>query len=373
MLAVAAGEPVEAQGPVGQNFSLSVEERDAGPSQEPPAVPLPAEPRSNLPTAAEAAGASAASTMVIGDGTQQNPPASGDPAFKPASPEPTGVASLLDAPSVLVAEQTPPPLDPSPTEENEEEIVVTAKRRDTPGDPLRSVNEFSYKLTDEVDKAIVGPVAKVYEHVMPKPVRKGMRNFLNNLREPIVFINYLLQLKPGKAVETAGRFAINSTLGLGGVIDVAKRCPFNLPWRPNGFGDTLGVYGVKDGPYIFVPLLGPTTIRDLVGGAVDRVASPIALGGPFKSRTYVVGTNAFRILDTRAEKDDEIEAERNSADPYAARRERYLRDRQTRLDRIRGTETPPETISDEKQDDAVPVDEPAGERGRQPSKSKRGC
>jgi phospholipid-binding lipoprotein MlaA len=138
------------------------------------------------------------------------------------------------------------------------------------------------------------------------------------------------------AVETVGRFALNSTLGLGGVIDVAKRCPFNLPWRPNGFSDTLGVYGVGNGPFIFVPLIGPTTVRDLAGGVVDRLASPFALGGPFRSRPYLIGTNVYRVLDRRAEQEDELARVKASEDPYAARRDLFFEKRRKRLERLKG-------------------------------------
>lgn len=240
--------------------------------------------------------------------------------------------------------QTVPSQDlPAPQTTQEEaanEIVVSGSYRHTPGDPFERVNALSFALTQKVDDAVTAPAARAYKHVVPKPVRSGFRNFLNNLREPVVFVNYVLQLKPGKAAETVGRFALNSTLGLGGVIDIAKRCPFNLPWRPNGFSDTLGVYGVKSGPFIFVPLIGPTTARDLVGGAVDRLASPFALGGPFRSRAYLIGTNVYRVLDRRAEQEDELARVKESEDPYAARRDLYLQKRQDRLDRVMGRKGP---------------------------------
>jgi phospholipid-binding lipoprotein MlaA len=230
---------------------------------------------------------------------------------------------------------------PAPSATQEEatnEIVVSSSYRHATGDPLERVNAISFALTQKVDDAITAPASRVYQHVVPKPVRSGFRNFLNNLREPVVFVNYMLQLKPGKAAETVGRFALNSTLGLGGVIDVAKRCPFNLPWRPNGFSDTLGVYGVGNGPFIFVPLIGPTTVRDLVGGAVDRLASPFVLGGPFRSKPYLIGTNVYRVLDRRAEQEDELARVKASEDPYAARRDLFLEKRRERLERVKGME-----------------------------------
>lgn len=260
------------------------------------------------------------------------------------------------------------PSSPSPTDSTDEIVVTAADFHHAPGDPFERINAVSFALTDKVDEAVLGPVARSYDSVVPKPIRRGIRNFLNNLREPVVFVNYLLQLKPGKAVETVGRFAINTTLGLAGVIDVAKRCPFNLPWRPNGFSDTLGVYGVKEGPYIFVPLIGPTTVRDLVGGAVDRVASPLALGGPFKSKPYLIGSNIYRVLDRRAEQEDELRAARATEDPYATRRDQYLSKRKARVARLKGElpeeERRQETSASEPSDTLEPLPPPAGRRSR---------
>src|SRR3546814_462964 len=117
-----------------------------------------------------------------------------------------------------------------------------------PGDPLQNVNIEAFQVAQSVDKALVGPIAKGYEGGVPKPIRDGLGNALRNLREPINFLNFLFQFKIGKAVETVGRFAINSTIGVAGIFDVAKKPPVNLPYRPNGFANTLGFYGVEPGP-----------------------------------------------------------------------------------------------------------------------------
>lgn len=217
-----------------------------------------------------------------------------------------------------------------------QEIVVSSRHRPAPGDPLERVNALSFSLTQHLDDAVTGPAAHAYTRVVPKPVRLGFRNFFSNLREPVVFANYLLQLKFGKATETVGRFAINTTIGLGGTIDVAKRCPFGLPLRQNLFSDTLGFYGVKPGPFLYVPVAGPTTVRDLVGGAVDFFASPFTLGGPFRSRPYVIGSAAVRILDRRDQKEEMVQTVRDSDDPYAARRDLYLQRQQERVDGLHG-------------------------------------
>lgn len=216
-------------------------------------------------------------------------------------------------------------------------IVVTARQSPPPGDPLQALNAKSFSVVQSVDEAVTGPVARTYKKSVPSPVRSGLRNFLGNLEEPVVFLNYLLQLKPGKSAETLGRFAINSTIGGAGLLDVAKRRPFKLPHRRNGFGYTLGYYGVKPGPYMYLPLIGPTTVRDLGGRLIDLSVLPMAVGKPFSELAFVVPTTTVRLIDERAEADDEIRTVRDGdADPYSAVRAHYLRERQAEIDALRG-------------------------------------
>ena len=168
-----------------------------------------------------------------------------------------------------------------------------------------------------------------YQKTVPDPVRSGLRNVLGNLREPVVFVNFLLQHKIGKAAETVGRFAVNSTVGVAGLFDVAKSKSINLPRRPNGFADTLGFYGVKAGAYLYLPLIGPTTVRDLVGEIADRMLLPTAIGSPFNTTAYSVPTNTVGVLDRRSEEDAQLRVLRVcNNDPYFASREFYLQRRQ---------------------------------------------
>jgi phospholipid-binding lipoprotein MlaA len=219
------------------------------------------------------------------------------------------------------------------------EIVVTG-RRPSPGDPLEELNSTAFEATQSVDKAIVAPVAFAYKEVMPRPVRMGLRNFLHNLGEPIVFLNYMLQLKPGKAAETFGRFAINTAIGGAGLIDVAKRKPFNLPHRRNGFANTLGYYGVKPGPYFYLPLIGSTTLRDFIGNRVDMFLLPMAFGRQFNRPEFVIPVAVLSELDHRIEFDDELTAIRATRDPYVAARTYYLQKRQAEIDALHGRKGP---------------------------------
>jgi len=215
------------------------------------------------------------------------------------------------------------------------EIVVTG-RRASPEDPLAGLNSTSFDVTQSVDKAIVAPVAFAYKEVMPRPIRSGLRNFLHNLSEPIVFLNFMLQLKPDKAAETLGRFAINTTLGAAGLVDIAKREPFNLPYRRNGFANTLGYYGVKPGPYFYLPLVGSTTLRDFIGNRLDLLILPLALGRRFSRPQYVIPVAIFGELDHRIEFDDELREIQAAGDPYVAARTYYLRKRQAEIDALHG-------------------------------------
>ena len=219
-------------------------------------------------------------------------------------------------------------------------IIVGGDIPDEPGDPLGELNIQSYELTASVDQAVVEPIANAYEETLPEPVRNGLRNFFSNLLEPVNALNYLLQLKPGKAAETLGRFALNSTVGVGGLLDIAKRKPFNLPHRPNGFSNTLGYYGVKPGPFLFLPLVGPTTLRDLVGIGLDQSILPNVVGAPLNTPAYGVPAFTINALESRVRTDDQIKTIRSSDDPYGSLRETYMCRREAEIYALRNKPEP---------------------------------
>ena len=279
-----------------------------------------------------------AAALVSGaDPVLQVPQASAEPVASPAHDTPP--------PSTETLPTTPlPSAPPSIVSEGEasDEIVVTAKRRAIAADPLENLNETSFEIIQSVDKAFVGPVALAYRDKIPGPVRSGIRNFLANIGEPIRFVNFVLQLKPGKALETAGRFTINTTIGVAGLIDVAKNKPFNMPRRVNGFAYTMGYYGIKSGPYLYLPLIGPTTLRDVTGRIMDLLLLPLAVGKPLNSPYYALPAGILSSLDDRAEFDEELTRLRTqSGDPYAALRAYYLNRRQAEIDALRGKVSPP--------------------------------
>jgi len=225
---------------------------------------------------------------------------------------------------------------PAPQGDAAQDIVVTGDKGAPKGDPLEQLNAKSFEAVQSVDRAVVEPVAKAYNKGLPRPVRKGLRNFFSNLGEPIVAAAYLLQFKPGKAVETAGRFGVNSTLGFVGLFDVAKRKPFNLPHRENGVANTLGFYGVGPGPYMYLPVIGPTTLRDIIGDTADKMILPFALGGKFFKPVYVIPATILNQLGERAAFDETITAIRDEDDPYTVYKTLYLKQRKAEIEALHG-------------------------------------
>jgi phospholipid-binding lipoprotein MlaA len=243
----------------------------------------------------------------------------------------------------------PAPLDPGNT------IIVDANAPAPPGDPLENVNIETYEVIQKIDQAVIGPVAGVYEDDLPKPLRNGLRNFLRNLMEPVNFLNFMLQLKPGKAMETLGRFAINTTIGIGGLFDIAAQEEFNLPYRRNGLSNTLGYYGVGQGPFLVLPLIGATTLRDLIGSTVDQAIVPFAVGAPLNTPYYAIPAYTVNSLQYRMEFDDRITEINDSVDPYYAMRENYLCRREAEIAALRNRPPPRDCSIEALMADPAPV------------------
>jgi phospholipid-binding lipoprotein MlaA len=299
----------------------------------PPAIIAPAQP---TPVAQTVTPATDAPAIPISDPTPSAPSprqdASPQDAVSPAAASPApdsadGAAQSGEVPATPAADDANP---------DEEVILVTARPGAPPGDPAAAINEITFTAVQAVDDVLIAPVAHGYEAVVPKPLRDGVHNVLNNLDEPIVFVNFLLQLKIGKAFETAGRFLVNSTLGVGGLFDIAKRKPFNLPRRSNGLADTLGFYGVGPGPYIFLPLIGSTSVRDVFGRVLDLSILPTAVPNPFAIPVVTLSKATISAIDDRVENDEVLTWVKTSSNPYAAMREFYLKKRAAEIDVLKG-------------------------------------
>lgn len=264
------------------------------------------------------------------------------PAQITAPPLPEG-AVQIEPPLITVAMAVglPDPASQSDEPPSPEDIIVTGETRITRADPLAEVNLVSYQAVQAIDQALVAPIAMGYKSAIPEPIRDGLGNALRNVNEPVNFVNFLLQLKIGKALETVGRFAINSTLGVAGLFDVAKKKPFNLPHRRNSFANTMGYYGVKPGPYFYLPLIGSTTLRDLAGNSLDLLLLPTAVGKPFDRPAYSIPANVVMQLNARIERDAEIQRlQQESPNPYVEARTLYLQMRQNEIDALKTKRKP---------------------------------
>ena len=200
----------------------------------------------------------------------------------------------------------------------------------TPGDPFESLNRKGFALSLRLDKAILGPVAKVSRGLIPRPLEKVFHNMAVNLTEPVTILNDLLQLHPEGAVKSATRVVVNTTFGLAGALDLAAGA--GIHHEDNGFGETLGRYGVKPGPYLFVPVIGPSDVRDLFGLVVDQFSSPIVyVRFPYRTAANV-SVNFLSGLDERAEEEPKFRALlAGAADPYATLRSTYIQAREARM------------------------------------------
>lgn len=258
--------------------------------------------------------------------------------------------NLPDTPPVEEAPQPPAPAESSPPPATPEvlspdDLDLELSHTGLENDPLEGFNRVSFEFSQAVDKVLIRPAAMAYRAVVPKPLRDGAHNVLSNLDEPLVFLNDFLQLRPDRMVKTLFRFLINSTLGIGGLFDVAKREPFNLPHHANSFGDTLGYYGVGPGPYIYVPILGPTTLRDALGSSEDMI-EPKLIGSPFTRSDYGIATSVVSGLDQRERNDADLKAMLSGAiDPYATFRADYLQDRAGEIASLKARKGEQPTVS----------------------------
>jgi phospholipid-binding lipoprotein MlaA len=183
---------------------------------------------------------------------------------------------------------------------------------------------------------VLVPVAKAYRTVLPDPVRDSLRDFLRNLREPLIFANNALQGDFEGAGETFARFTLNSTLGVGGLIDVAGRWG-QLPYHEEDLGVTFGVWGIPEGPYLVVPLLGPSDPRDLVGQTAEGFGDPfnrLVTGNPYTLYWIPFVRGGVSGIDQRSRYIETLaDIERTSLDYYATIRSLY---RQRRAALVRG-------------------------------------
>lgn len=185
-------------------------------------------------------------------------------------------------------------------------------------DPFENVNRAIYWFNGALDKVIIRPIAKGYKNTIPQPIRTGISNFFVNLLEPTTTVNALLQGKPKEASQSLGRFLVNSTVGVVGIFDVARS--LDIPKYEEDFGQTFAVWGAGPGPYIMLPFLGPSNLRDFTG-TVTRHALTDVTGD--LDADAAAATTAVGLLDTRSKLLGLDETLNLQIDPYAFIRESY--------------------------------------------------
>ena len=197
-------------------------------------------------------------------------------------------------------------------------------------DPFEPFNRLMFNTTLAVDKVLLRPTAIVYRAVFPQPIRDGVRNFLNNLDSPVIFTNDLLQGEFARAKVTFVRTVVNTTVGIGGLFDVADRWGF--PRHREDFGQTLARLGIGEGPYLFIPLFGPANPRDLFGYGTDLFFQPLTYV-QWGDESYIPYVRyGVDLIDLRARNIETLdEIEQTSLDYYASVRSLYRQSRNNEI------------------------------------------
>lgn len=225
-----------------------------------------------------------------------------------------GKRSLAAALLAVLAGCATPPKDPA-------ELAVFKANHD----PLEPMNRRIFAFNQGVDKVVIKPVAEGYVHVFPGPVRDGLRHIVDNLGEPLVAVNNVLQWQWTRVRITVERFLVNSTAGIAGWNDVASKN--RLPAQTGDFGQTLYAWGIRESAYLVVPVIGPTTFRDGVGMGADVFMDPMRYAFP-SSNTYTIIEGGVGGIDERARNIDTLDAlQKQAIDYYASFRSYYLQNR----------------------------------------------
>lgn len=222
-------------------------------------------------------------------------------------------------------------------------------------DPWEKFNRQVHRFNNAVDRTVARPLARAYVAAVPRPVRLGVGNFFDNLRQPLTMVNQLLQGRPRDATQTFGRFVVNSTLGIGGIFDPAS--DLKMKRRSEDFGQTLGTWGWRRSRYVELPFFGPRTVRDVLGMAGDMPLSPVRQIEDDKTRIFLQGLN---LVDTRAQLLSLDSLREGAVDDYALVRDSWLQRRNYQIESHRTPQQPsegelPEYLQDET-DPTVPVD-----------------
>lgn len=220
-------------------------------------------------------------------------------------------------------------------------------------DPLELMNRFTFAFNDMVDTMVLQPAAATYRFLVPDPVQDGVRNVLRNLNGPVILANDLFQGELDRAGDTAMRFLINSTIGLAGIFDVASE--WGYEYHDEDFGQTLGTWGVGEGFYLVLPILGPSSLRDATGLVVDSVMDPwpyvldhFDVVDDTTNSWISIGRRGLEGIDLRARNIETVEAiKQDAVDYYARMRTLYRQNREAQINNGEVDDIPIPGLSDE--------------------------
>ena len=231
-------------------------------------------------------------------------------------------------------------------------------------DPWEPMNRRIHAFNNAIDRAVARPIARAYVAVLPVPVRLGVTNFFDNLGSPLTMVNQVLQGRPRDAVQTLGRFVINSTLGIGGVFDPAS--DLKMKRRSEDFGQTLGIWGWRSSRYVELPLFGPRTVRDVFGLVGD---APLSVTRQVDEDAIRYGLQGLQLVDTRSQLLSLDVMRQDAADDYALVRNAWMQRRTFQIEGDRRRREQSDSLPDylEEEDpyptvpaDAMPVPIPGG-------------
>ena len=286
---------------------------------------------------------------------------SAEPVTPLAQPVPSAPSVPLSNPDAAAAPVVPaasPPAPPAPPPAPSPDAAVTPDSAAIAGpataqtnvapdttpdpnaihDPWEKTNRAIFKFDTSVERGVLAPVAHGYMKVVPSGLRGNISNVLSNLDEPFSAGNDILQLHFGKAVRSLARIVLNTTVGIGGLFDVAGQN--GLPRHHSDFGQTLGRYGVKPGRFVVLPFFGPSNIRDAFGLLVDNVTDPVGwVFGSFTS-TFGATRDGVWIIDWRVRNEDAVKAVYEATDPYATARSGYMQHRSAAVQEATGKSAP---------------------------------
>lgn len=275
----------------------------------------------------------------------------GEPSADPVAPVTTPVSAVAESQHVALPEPAQPaPVESAPAYDAEatdaspaaasdpladefadddwlDDVFLEEEAAPEPRDFLEFPNRAIFGFNEAVYRWVLDPISGAYAFVVPDPARRSVVRFFDNLGEPVVFVNEVLQLRPVRAGTTGVRFLVNTTVGIAGLFDPATH--IGLDQNLTDFGETLGVYGLGGGPYLVVPVLGPSNTRDVIGSIVDAMLHPstylLALG----PQMLLATSGGFSTYDVNRDELDQLRT--SSVDFYAAMRSAYSMNRRAEI------------------------------------------